>query len=112
MNLAIASPGREGINFSAEGLAELCSMHDKVIANISPAGNVLISGDVGIARQLLEEKNELTLRQRKSRKSHMKRLTRGGTEVLESSDLHLADWTGFKGIQKSYCLNRLPDLIA
>ena len=44
-------------------------MHDKVIANISLAGNVLVSGDVGIARQLLEEKNEFTLRQRKAGKA-------------------------------------------
>ena len=34
-------------------------MHDKVIANISLASNVLVSSDVGIARQLLEEKTNL-----------------------------------------------------
>ncbi|MEC7189599.1 MAG: Na/Pi cotransporter family protein, partial [Pseudomonadota bacterium] len=67
-----------------------------VIANISLAGNVLVSGDVGIARQLLEEKNEFTLRQRKSRKSHLKRLAKGRIEVLESSDLHLETGLAFK----------------
>ena len=87
-NLA-ASKGREGIRFSTEGLAELRKMHDMVIANISLAGNVLVSGDVGIARRLLEEKNEFTLRQRKSRKNHLKRLVKGRAGVLESSDLHL-----------------------
>ena len=84
------------MRFSSEGLAELRSMHDKVIANISLAGNVLVSGDVGIARQLLEEKNEFTLRQRKSRKSHLKRLAKGRVEVLESSDLHLETGLAFK----------------
>jgi phosphate:Na+ symporter len=87
-NLA-ASKDREGIRFSTEGLAELRKMHDMVIANISLAGNVLVSGDVGIARRLLEEKNEFTLRQRKSRKNHLKRLVKGRVGVLESSDLHL-----------------------
>ena len=91
-----ANKDREGVRFSSEGLAELCSMHDKVIANISLAGNVLVSGDVGIARQLLEEKNEFTLRQRKSRKSHLKRLAKGRIEVLESSDLHLETGLAFK----------------
>ena len=91
-----ANKNREGVRFSSEGLAELCSMHDKVIANISLAGNVLVSGDVGIARQLLEEKNEFTLRQRKSRKSHLKRLAKGRIEVLESSDLHLETGLAFK----------------
>ena len=91
-----ANKDREGVRFSSEGLAELRSMHDKVIANISLAGNVLVSGDVGIARQLLEEKNEFTLRQRKSRKSHLKRLAKGRVEVLESSDLHLETGLAFK----------------
>lgn len=91
-----ATKDREGVRFSSEGLAELLNMHDKVIANISLAGNVLVSGDVGIARQLLEEKNEFTLRQRKSRKSHLKRLARGRVEVLESSDLHLETGLAFK----------------
>ena len=87
-NLA-ASKDQEGVRFSTEGLAELRKMHDMVIANISLAGNVLVSGDVGIARRLLEEKNEFTLRQRKSRKNHLKRLVKGRAGVLESSDLHL-----------------------
>ena len=91
-----ASKDREGVRFSSEGLAELLGMHDKVIANISLAGNVLVSSDVGIARQLLEEKNEFTLRQRKSRKSHLKRLAKGRVEALESSDLHLETGLAFK----------------
>ena len=71
-------------------------MHDQVIANISLAGNVLVSGDVGIARRLLEEKGEFTQRQRKSRKNHLKRLAKGRMESLESSDLHLETGLAFK----------------
>lgn len=84
-----ASRARDDIRFSAEGLAELRGMHDRVVANIALAGNVLVSGDVGIARRLLEEKGEFTHRQRKSRKSHLRRLAKGRVESLESSDLHL-----------------------
>ncbi len=84
-----ASRARDDIRFSPEGLAELRGMHDRVVANIALAGNVLVSGDVGIARRLLEEKGEFTHRQRKSRKSHLKRLATGRVESLESSDLHL-----------------------
>ena len=87
---------RDGIHFSEEGLSELRSMHDRVIANIALAGNVLVSGDVGIARRLLEEKGEFTHRQRKSRKSHLKRLAKGRVESLESSDLHLETGLAFK----------------
>ena len=90
------SRDRDGIRFSEEGLAELRGMHDRVVANIALAGNVLVSGDVGIARRLLEEKGDLTHRQRKSRKSHLKRLAKGRVESLESSDLHLETGLAFK----------------
>ena len=91
-----ATRARDDIRFSAEGLAELRGMHDRVVANIALAGNVLVSGDVGIARRLLEEKGEFTHRQRKSRKSHLKRLARRRVESLESSDLHLETGLAFK----------------
>ncbi|MEC7212009.1 MAG: hypothetical protein VXW25_08350 [Pseudomonadota bacterium] len=91
-----ANRDRDGIRFSEEGLAELRGMHDRVIANIALAGNVLVSGDVGIARRLIEEKGEFTHRQRKSRKSHLKRLAKGRVESLESSDLHLETGLAFK----------------
>jgi len=90
------SRDRDGIRFSEEGLAELRGMHDRVVANIALAGNVLVSGDVGIARRLIEEKGEFTHRQRKSRKSHLKRLAKGRVESLESSDLHLETGLAFK----------------
>jgi phosphate:Na+ symporter len=91
-----ANRNRNGIRFSEEGLAELRGMHDRVVANIALAGNVLVSGDVGIARRLIEEKGEFTHRQRKSRKSHLKRLAKGRVESLESSDLHLETGLAFK----------------
>lgn len=87
---------KDDIRFSPEGLAELRGMHDRVVANIALAGNVLVSGDVGIARRLLEEKSEVTHNQRKSRKSHLKRLAGGRVESLESSDIHLETSLAFK----------------
>ena len=87
---------KEGLHFSTKGLSELEEMHDRIIANISLAGNVLVSRDVDIARQLVEEKSEFSRRQRKSRKSHLKRLAAGLTESLETSDLHLETSLAFK----------------
>jgi phosphate:Na+ symporter len=87
---------KEGLHFSTEGLRELEDMHERIIANISLASNVLVSRDVDIARQLVEEKSELSRRQRKSRKSHLKRLAAGLAESLETSDLHLETSLAFK----------------
>jgi len=71
-------------------------MHDRIIANISLASNVLVSRDVDIARQLVEEKSELSRHQRKSRKRHLKRLAAGLAESFETSDLHLETSLAFK----------------
>jgi len=87
---------KEGLHFSTEGLRELEDMHERIIANISLASNVLVSRDVDIARQLVEEKSELSRRQRKSRKSHLKRLAAGLAVSLETSDLHLETSLAFK----------------
>ena len=87
---------KSDIRFSVDGLAELKAMHDQIVANMALANNLLISEDVGIARHLLEEKNNFTHRQRKSRKNHLTRLAKGLTESLESSDLHLEIGLAFK----------------
>ena len=87
---------KEGLHFSTKGLSELEDMHDRIIANISLACNVLVSRDVDIARQLVEEKSEFSRRQRKSRKSHLKRLAAGLAVSLETSDLHLETSLAFK----------------
>jgi len=105
-----SSRAKDGIRFSAEGLAELRGMHDRIIANIALAGNVLISHDVGIARRLVEEKSEFSHRQRKSRKSHLKRLAAGRAESLESSDLHLETSLAFKDFNSQIATIAYPIL--
>jgi phosphate:Na+ symporter len=105
-----SSRAKDDIRFSAEGLAELRGMHDRIIANIALAGNVLISHDVGIARRLVEEKSEFSHRQRKSRKNHLKRLAAGRTESLESSDLHLETGLAFKDFNSQIATVAYPIL--
>lgn len=90
------SKAKANIQFSKEGFDEIQALHDRVIANIALASNVLISGDVNTAAQLLQEKNEFSRKQRNSRKRHLKRLAAGRLESLESSDLHLETGLAFK----------------
>jgi len=77
------------IRFSEAGLQELLAMHERVLANMALAFNVLISDDLESARLLLEEKAEMTRAERSSRKQHLKRLSKGMTISFESSDIHL-----------------------
>ncbi len=79
----------KGLKLSDEGQGELVAMHERVLANIELALNVLVSDDMESARLLLEEKSEMTRRERASRKKHLKRLGAGLSISFESSDLHL-----------------------
>lgn len=77
------------LRFSQEGWDELVSLHERVLANMALASNVLVSSDLESARLLVEEKGEVTRFERKSRKRHLRRLSDGGTLSFESSNIHL-----------------------
>ncbi|AXI54398.1 hypothetical protein SuNHUV7_37480 (plasmid) [Pseudoseohaeicola sp. NH-UV-7] len=79
----------QSIRFSKAGADELETIHDRIMANMALASNVLISDDVESARLLLEEKSEMTRMERKSRKRHLQRLSAGAQISFESSDIHL-----------------------
>lgn len=86
----------QGACFSAEGWKELCSLHERICANLKLAGNVLISDDLESARLLSLEKDELKRAERSSRKRHLKRLQKGATESIETSDIHLETLMAFR----------------
>ncbi|WP_108483836.1 Na/Pi cotransporter family protein [Oceaniglobus ichthyenteri] len=80
---------KHAIQFSAAEQGELLAMHDRVMANLKLASNVLISDDIASARMLLEEKTEMTQMERASRKKHLRRLSEGTVKSFEASDIHL-----------------------
>ncbi|MEO3415161.1 Na/Pi cotransporter family protein [Roseovarius sp. CAU 1744] len=80
---------QKGIQFSKAGHQELTDIHERMMANMTLASNVLISDDLESARLLLEEKSEMTRLERSSRKKHLKRLTEGTQTSFDSSDIHL-----------------------
>lgn len=90
--------GRDRIRFSAPGREELWAMHEHVLANMQLAFNVLISDDLESARLLLEEKYEMTHRERASRKKHLTRLRDGEAVSFDSSDIHLETLRAFREI--------------
>lgn len=80
---------RQHVKFSKAGRSELTDMHERMMANMGLASNVLISDDVESARLLLEEKTEMTRLERSSRKKHLRRLSDGSKTSFDSSDIHL-----------------------
>jgi len=51
--------------------------------------NVLVSGDVASARQLVKEKEVMRKLARESHDQHLERLCNGQSASIDSSDLHL-----------------------
>lgn len=80
---------RANLRFSPEGWAEIRSLHARVQANMQLALNVLVSGDLGSARALAREKEEMRRLERESHSRHLTRLQSGNAESIETSDIHL-----------------------
>ncbi|KUM25532.1 Na+ cotransporter [Mesorhizobium loti] len=77
------------LRFSRDGWSELIGLHDRVMANMQLALNVLVSSDLDSARQLVVEKERMRKLERLSHDRHLRRLQSGTPESIETSDIHL-----------------------
>jgi phosphate:Na+ symporter len=80
---------RNQLRFSEEGFNEISAMHARLTENLKLALNVFVSGDVRLARRLLEEKVALRELERAASENHLARLRSGRLESIETSSLHL-----------------------
>ena len=101
---------RKGLRFSDDGWAEIRNLHEKVMASIRLATNVLLSDDVESARLLVAEKAEIARLERKSRKRHLKRLGEGRGASFETSDLHLETLRALKDLNTRFAEVAYPIL--
>jgi phosphate:Na+ symporter len=98
--------------FSDEGRAELLALHTKVVENLKLALGVFISGDVKIARRLIDEKVRVRDAERAAAESHLARLREGRIESIDSSSLHLDVLRDLKRIHSHICSVAYPVLDA
>ena len=98
--------------FSKEGGAELATFHQRVIENLKLAFGVFMSGDVKVARKLIEEKAELRTLELAAAESHLARLREGRPESLETTSLHLDVVRDLKRIHSHICSVAYPVLEA
>ncbi|MBN8633067.1 MAG: Na/Pi cotransporter family protein [Rhodobacterales bacterium] len=77
------------LRFSGEGWAELNTLHARVMANMQIAMNVLVSGDLDSARELVSEKAALRRLERECHDRHLARLKSGNPESIDTSDIHM-----------------------
>jgi phosphate:Na+ symporter len=100
----------EQLSFSSEGWQELTDLHDRVMANVQLALNVLVSGDLETARQLVAEKDRMRDRERLSHERHLTRLQTGTIQSVETSEIHLETIRALKQINSLFASVAYPVL--
>ena len=88
VDLAVKKQQR-ALDFSDEGEAELNRLYRRVHDNLRLALGVFISGDMVMARKLMQEKDELRILEREATDNHYQRLEEGRPETIETSAMHL-----------------------
>ncbi|HUJ86335.1 MAG TPA: Na/Pi cotransporter family protein [Burkholderiales bacterium] len=100
------------LSFSEEGAAELKAIHEHVLRDLRLAFGIFVSGDVKVARQLLEEKARFREAEVAASESHLARLREGRPESIETSALHLDILRDLKRIHSHICAIAYPVLEA
>ena len=98
--------------FSREGGQELEAFHGRVVNNLKLAFSIFMSGDVKLARRLIEEKAEIRREEQGAAESHLRRLREGRRESIETSSLHLDVLRDLKRIHSHICAVAYPALEA
>jgi phosphate:Na+ symporter len=98
----------EDLQFSADGWRELTDFHDVVLRNAQHAISVLMSEDVGLARELVEQKERVRDLEQRLQRAHLQRLREGLTETFETSAIHLDLLRSLKMLNTSFAMVAYP----
>ena len=101
---------RKRLRFSDEGWEEIDALHARVLNNLQLALGVFVSGDVGIARKLIDEKVAVREAEQQAAENHLARLRAGRPESIDSSALHLDILRDLKRIHSHICAVAYPIL--
>ncbi len=96
------------LRFSPEGWRELCDFHDVVLRNIQQAISVLMSEDLGLARELVEQKERIREIEQNLQRQHLQRLRKGLSESYESSAIHLDLLRALKELNTAFAMIAYP----
>ncbi len=102
------SKDMEDVQFSADGWRELTDFHDVVLRNVQHGISVLMSEDVGLARELVEQKERVRDLEQRLQRAHLQRLRQGLTETFETSAIHLELLRALKMLNTSFAMIAYP----
>lgn len=101
---------RKNRRFSEAGMAEICHLHERLMANLRLAMSVFLDGHVRDAQRLLEEKARFRDLEHEYAASHIARLRDNTTQSIETSSLHLDLISDLKRINSNLCSIAYPIL--
>lgn len=101
---------RKARSFSDAGMAEICHLHERLLANLRLAMSVFLDGHVRDAQRLLEEKARFRDLEHEYAASHIARLRDNTAQSIETSSLHLDLISDLKRINSHLCSIAYPIL--
>ncbi len=96
--------------FSEAGMAEICDLHARLVANLRLGMTVFLHGDLKSAQELLAQKVLFRDLERAYANSHLGRLAGNTLESIETSSLHLDLISDLKRINSHICSIAYPIL--
>ena len=101
---------RKSRSFSEAGMAEICHLHERLLANLRLGMSVFLDGHVRDAKKLLEEKARFRDLEHEYAGSHITRLRENTAQSIETSSLHLDLISDLKRINSHICSIAYPIL--
>jgi len=101
---------RKNRRFSDAGMAEICHLHERLVANLRLSMSVFLEGHVRDAKRLLEEKARFRDLEHQYAASHIARLRDNTMQSIETSSLHLDLISDLKRINSHLCSIAYPIL--
>jgi len=89
--------------FSAEGLAELDTLHERLVGNLRLSLSVFLSGDLTSAKRLRRSKHRFRILDRRYAHAHVDRLHQQNVQSIETSSLHLGLLGDMKRLNSLFC---------
>lgn len=94
---------RKQASFSAEGMKEIEGMYKLVKESVRLAQTVFVSGDLKLARQMVEDEEKIRDAEQEANISHLERLRDEVPETLSTSSLHIDIIRDYRRINSHVC---------
>lgn len=107
MPLALKKIKRQ-IDFSDEGFEEIKNIHNLVMESVQLAQSIFVSGDKGMAQQLLDDKRAIREAELSGMSTHIERLGDGVPETIATSSLHVDIIRDYRRINSYMCTVAYP----